>query len=325
MKFDTPSLNITKSTYFGWFLRWFDNNLTPRDNSNAIDWPRVIPFILLHIACLGPIWVGCSGFAIKFAIGLYCLRIFAIGGFYHRYFSHKTFETNRFWQCVFAVIALTAIQRGPFWWAAHHRDHHLHSDKPEDAHSPHQHGFWFSHMGWFLCKKYFHYNPERIRDFYRFPELRWLDRFDVVVPILFGIGIYCLGNYLEYAKPELNTNGMQLFIWAFCISTVCVFHATFTINSLCHCFGTRPFKTNDHSRNNFLFAIYTFGEGWHNNHHHYPISVRQGFRWWEIDVTYYLLLLLEKLGIIHSLKHPPKKLLYAQKDLSSTNLAPEGE
>lgn len=293
------------------FLRWFDNDLTPRSSSMRVDWARVVPFVLIHLGCFAVLWTGYSSFAIKLAIFLYCIRIFSIGAFYHRYFAHKAFQTNRFWQTFFTITALMAVQRGPLWWAAHHRDHHSHSDQPEDAHSPHQHGFWFSHMGWFLCKKYFHYNPDRIRDFARFPELRWLDRFDVVVPILFGIGLYVLGDFVGSAYPEWGTSGWQVLVWGFCISTVCVFHATFTINSLCHCFGSRPYPTHDFSRNNLLFALYTFGEGWHNNHHHYPISARQGFKWWEIDFTYYLLRLLEYVGVVHSLKHPPKELCLA--------------
>lgn len=316
MKYSAPLLFI---------LRWFDNDLTPHSDSRKIDWPRVIPFFLIHLACFSVFWVGVSAFAVKLAIGLYALRIFSIGAFYHRYFSHKAFQTNRFWQCIFAILGLTAIQRGPLWWAAHHRDHHIYSDLPEDPHSPYQQGFWFSHMVWFLCKKYFHYNPDRIKDFAKFPELRWLDRFDVVVPILLGVGIYCLGDYLAWAKPEYHTNGLQLFVWGFCISSVFVFHATFTINSLCHCFGTQPYKTKDDSRNNFLFSLYTFGEGWHNNHHYYPVSARQGFKWWEIDLTYYLLKVMEKLRIIHSMKHPPRAFCQSRSVMVNSTLAPERE
>lgn len=313
---------IVKSTdklfvfIFSLLKRWFDNEATKEHiGSNTIDWTRIIPFIAIHLGCFAVFFVGVSQFAVFLALFLYVLRIFAIGGFYHRFFSHKTFQTNRFWQFVFAVIGLTAVQRGPLWWAAHHREHHLVSDQAADAHSPVQHGFLWSHMGWFLSKKYFHYNKERIKDFSAFPELRFIDRFDMIIPLLFAVGLYLLGAYLEKAHPSLGTNGLQVFIWGFCISTVCVFHATFTINSLSHRFGKKVYPTKDQSRNNFLFSIFTFGEGWHNNHHYYPACARQGFRWWEIDLTYYLLLFLEKLKIIHSIRKPPKAIL-AKKRLS---------
>jgi stearoyl-CoA desaturase (delta-9 desaturase) len=306
-------INKLKSTIKGLphlLLRWVDNQLTPEHTGpNQVDWGRILPFVGIHLACFGVIWVGVSAFACWFALFLYGLRIFAIGGFYHRYFSHKTFQTNRFWQFIFAILGMTAIQRGPLWWAAHHRDHHLHSDKPEDAHSPSQHGFWWSHMGWFTSKKYFHYNKTRIKDFSAFPELRFLDRFDVIVPIGFGIAIYGLGELINAYFPTLGTNGLQLFVWGFCISTVCVFHVTFTINSLLHCLGKKVYETGDTSRNNFLLALLTFGEGWHNNHHFYPACARQGFKWWQIDITYYLLLLLEKVRIIKNLRHPPLAVL----------------
>ena len=305
-------------------LRWIDNQATPvHIGPNKIDWARIIPFIGIHLACLGVFFVGYSAFALGLAVFLHALRVFAITGFYHRYFSHKTFKTNRFWQFIFAVIGLMAIQRGPLWWAAHHRDHHLVSDQEEDAHSPVQHGFLWSHVGWFLSKKYFHHNPSRIQDFNRFPELRFLDRFDVVVPILFGIGLYTLGEYLKVNSPQLHTSGLQLFIWGFCISTVCVFHATFTINSLSHCFGSRPHKTKDNSRNNLFLALLSFGEGWHNNHHFYPASVRQGFKWWQIDITYYLLLALEKFRIIKELRLPPASLVLEQGTVPKGNEIPD--
>lgn len=300
-------------------VRWFDNHSTPEHiGENQVDWGRIIPFIGLHLACLAVFWVGYSACALIVAIALYAIRIFAIGGFYHRFFSHKTFQTNRFWQFIFAILGMSAVQRGPLWWAAHHRNHHLVSDQAEDAHSPVQHGFLWSHMGWFLSKKFFHYNQDRIKDFSRFPELRFLDRFDVIVPISLGIILYVVGEYLASYHPQLNTNGMQLFVWGFCISTVCVLHVTFTINSLSHCFGSRPYETNDDSRNNIFLSMLTLGEGWHNNHHFYPACARQGFQWWEIDITYYMLLLLEKMRIIKNLRRPPSSIL-AKRFSSSAN------
>jgi stearoyl-CoA desaturase (delta-9 desaturase) len=239
----------------------------------------------------------------------YVIRIFFIGAFYHRYFSHRTYKANRFWQFVFAILGNSAAQRGPLWWAAHHRNHHKYSDEPEDVHSPKQHGFWRSHMGWFLTEQNYYYKPQYIKDLLRFPELVFLDRYDALVPLALGLGLYALGASLNHFAPHLHTSGWQLFIWGFCISTIAVFHTTASINSLSHKFGKRRYLTKDTSRNNFILAIFTLGEGWHNNHHHYPSTARQGFRWWEIDITYYMLVMMEKVGMIHDLRRLPKEVL----------------
>lgn len=292
-------------------LRWFDSEAASDhlDTTNTdFNWVRVLPFIGLHLACFGVIWVGFSPFAAWFAFGFFVLRMFAITGFYHRYFAHKTFRTNRFWQFIFAVLGASAAQRGPLWWAAHHRHHHQHSDQPEDLHSPHEQGFWWSHVGWFTCDAAFSTNNARVKDWLKFPELRLINRFDSIVPLACLLLIYGLGEWLALAHPHLGTNGPQLVVWGFFISTVAVFHGTVSINSLAHVWGKRRFETRDDSRNNFWLALITLGEGWHNNHHRWPGSARQGFRWWEIDITYYGLWLLEKMHIIHDLKPIPEKI-----------------
>lgn len=289
---------------------WLDNDAlaenayTQQDKEN-IDYWRVIPFVALHLACFALFWVGYSTFALIFAIALYALRMFAITGFYHRYFSHKAFQTSRAGQFVFAVLGATAVQRGPLWWAAHHRHHHSHSDEESDAHSPVQHGFLWSHIGWFLSRNNFHTQLERVKELAKFPELRFLDRFDVLIPTIFAIAIFGLGMLLEKYAPSLGTNGWQLLVWGFVLSTVVLYHATFSVNSLSHTWGKRRYATRDHSRNNFLIAIFTLGEGWHNNHHHYPGSASQGFYWWEIDFTYYGLRLMSSLGLIWNLRKVP--------------------
>jgi stearoyl-CoA desaturase (delta-9 desaturase) len=234
----------------------------------------------------------------------------AITGFYHRYFSHKSFKTTRVAQFLFAVIGASAAQRGPLWWASHHRHHHIHSDEVEDAHSPKQHGFWWSHIGWFTSKDNFSPKFERIPDLQVFKELCWLDRFDVLVPLLLAGSLYVVGFLLETYIPDLKTSGAQLLVWGFFISTIVLYHATYTVNSLAHQFGNRRYQTKDDSRNSFLIALITFGEGWHNNHHHYPRSVRQGFFWWEVDITYYFLRALAAMGIIWDLKLVPEKYKY---------------
>lgn len=298
-------------------VSWFDNaevEFAPGAAESSIDWPRVIPFVLLHLACLGVIWVETSWFAVVFAIILYAIRMFAITGFYHRYFAHKTFQTSRVGQFVFALLGNTAVQRGPLWWAAHHRNHHVNADKPTDEHSPVQHGFLWSHMGWFLSRDNFATRLDRVKELAKFPELRFLDRFDIVVPIVFAISIFLLGDWLEHSAPHLNTNGWQLFIWGFVISTIALYHGTFTVNSLAHVWGKRRYATRDHSRNNWFIAIITLGEGWHNNHHHYPGAAKQGFYWWEFDFTYYGLKLMAACGLIWNLRTVPIEIRESQKE-----------
>jgi stearoyl-CoA desaturase (Delta-9 desaturase) len=287
---------------------WLDNSHYDANTNVAaheIDWPRVIPFVALHLACFGIIFVGFSWFALLFALALYVIRMFAITAFYHRYFAHKAFKTSRIGQLIFAILGATAVQRGPLWWASHHRNHHAHSDEQTDAHSPYQHGFLWSHIGWFLSRANFSTQLDRVKELAHFPELRFLDRFDIIIPIALGASIYGLGETLQIAAPHLNTNGLQLFVWGFIVSTVLLYHGTFCVNSLAHVWGKRRYATRDHSRNNALIALITLGEGWHNNHHHFPGSAKQGFYWWEIDFTYYGLKVLAALGIIWDLKMVP--------------------
>ncbi len=292
-------------------LKWFDSARVPSKGlaespfADTVDWARIVPFILLHAACLLVLVVGVSPVAVLVAAIAYFVRMFAITGFYHRYFSHRSFKTSRAAQFIFGVLGAAAVQRGPLWWAAHHRHHHAHSDKPDDAHSPIAHGFLRSHMSWFLSRKGFTPDLRRVRDLQQFPELRWLDRFDLLVPVLLAVGMFGLGVLLERVAPQLGTNGWQMLIWGFFISTVVCSHATYTINSLSHVFGRQRYRTGDASRNNFWLALLTLGEGWHNNHHHYPSAARQGFYWWEVDITFYVLKLLSWLGIIWDLRPVP--------------------
>jgi stearoyl-CoA desaturase (delta-9 desaturase) len=292
------------------FLRWFD---TAGDDAadagpDRIDWLRVLPFIGMHAMCLGVFVVGVSWFAAGTALLLYGLRMFAITGFYHRYFSHKAFKTSRPVQFAFALLGSMSVQRGPLWWAAHHRNHHRHSDTEHDIHSPVTRSFFWSHMGWFLTRRGFRTDRSVIRDLEKFPELRWLDRYDVLLPVALAVALFLLGGWLERNHPGLGTSGPQLLVWGFFVSTVVLFHVTVTINSLAHRWGTRRYPTADHSRNNGLLALLTFGEGWHNNHHHFPGSARQGFFWWELDLTYYGLRALAALGLVWDLRPVPTNL-----------------
>ncbi len=306
--------------------RWVDSGVTPCAQEDAsglrrIDWVRTVPFMALHLACLGVVAVGWSPFAVGVAVALYALRMFAITGFYHRYFSHRAFRTSRGMQLLFALAGAAAVQRGPLWWASHHRHHHANSDHASDQHSPEQHGFFWSHIGWFLSRANFATRGEWVRDLARYPELRFLDRFDIVVPLALAAGLFAAGEWLAAVAPGLGTNGWQLLVWGFAISTVVLYHATFTINSLAHRVGRRRYATNDSSRNNWLLALLTFGEGWHNNHHHYPGAARQGFRPWEVDLTYYGLCALRGCGLIWGLRPVPARLRDARPEPGRTGPA----
>ena len=303
--------------------RWFDSytdSATEQDShAHRIDWLRTIPFIALHLAALLVFVVGWSPVALIIAVALYALRMFAITGFYHRYFSHKAFRTSRIIQFIFAAIGASAAQRGPLWWAAHHRMHHVNSDTPNDEHSPRRHGFIWSHMGWFLSRRNFATRLNKVPDFARFPELRFLDRYDILMPALLAASLYGLGELLSLHWPQLGTSGVQLLVWGFVISTLVLYHVTFTINSLAHRIGHRRYETRDDSRNNLLLALLTFGEGWHNNHHFYPGSARQGFAWWEIDITYYLLRAMQAVGLIHDLRPVPLRVLAQRSETRITS------
>jgi stearoyl-CoA desaturase (Delta-9 desaturase) len=272
------------------FVAWLDNRAAPsRGDPHGIDWFRVAPYLALHLGCLAVLWVGVSAASIWVAAALYALRMFAITAFYHRYFSHRAFRASRAAQFFFALVGATAAQRGPLWWAAHHRNHHAHSDRRADVHSARHHGFLWSHVGWFLARENFATRIELVADLARYPELRFLDRYDAVAPAALGVVLYALG-------------GWQMLVWGLCISTVALHHATFTINSLAHRFGSRRYATHDDSRNNAWLALLTFGEGWHNNHHRHPGSARQGLYWWEIDLTWLGLRGLSALGVVRDLR-----------------------
>ena len=298
--------------------RWVDSGAVPDPAAEAlprsVDWPRVVPFVAVHLGCLGAFWTGYSATAIAVAVALYVLRMFAITAFYHRYFAHRAFRTSRAAQFAFALLGASAVQRGPLWWAAHHRHHHAHADRPADCHSPTEHGFFWSHVGWFLARENFPTRAALVRDLARYPELRWLDRYDVVVPVALAALLFVAGEWLESALPALGTDGWQLLVWGFCISTVVLWHATFTINSLAHRFGRRRYETRDDSRNNAWLALITLGEGWHNNHHRYPASARQGFYWWELDLSWYGLRLLGWLGIVEGLRPVPAAIRDSHRD-----------
>jgi stearoyl-CoA desaturase (delta-9 desaturase) len=308
MENKTPSL-------FGKIVSWFDTHEQAKlveGHADQEKWVFPFPFVLMTVSTLAVFLVGFSWTALAVAVFLYVIRMFGITGVYHRYLSHKTYKTSRFMQFLLVLLGNSAAQRGPLWWAAHHRHHHRFSDTPEDTHSPSQKGFWDAHWLWWSRRKNVATRVELVPDLAKYPELMFLDRFDSIVPLAMGALLFPIGMALNRYFPGLGTNGLQLFVWGFVVSTVVLFHGVATINSLSHVFGSRRFQTTDTSRNNWFLAIITLGEGWHNNHHHYCNSTRQGFFWWEIDITYYGLKMLEKLGLVWDLKPVPARMLRRQ-------------
>ncbi len=261
-----------------------------------IGWLGATPFILIHVLALGAIWTGVTPAAAVCCAVLYFVRMFAVTGAYHRYFSHRTYKTSRAFQFVLAFLAQSSAQRGVLWWGAHHRHHHRWSDQKEDIHSVAQDGFWYSHVLWIFERNNQETDYNRIRDFAKYPELRFLDRFHLIPPVVMGTVVFL-------------TLGASGLFFGFFVSTVLLWHGTFTINSLSHVFGNRRFPTTDHSRNNWLLAIITLGEGWHNNHHRYCGSTRQGFYWYEYDITYYILKALSFVGLVWKLQPVPQSVL----------------
>ena len=299
------------NTAFTTFAQWLDSDYRREDAPDPatlpskVDWQRTLPFIFLHVGCIPVFFVGINTTVVVAAVFLYVIRMFAITGFYHRYFSHRTFKTSRFAQFLFAVLGNSSMQRGPLWWAATHRHHHRYSDHEEDVHSPVVSGFAWSHLGWLTSMKNFPTAYRSVPDLAKFPELVFLNRYDQTVPFVYGLVMLGIGWLLEKYAPSLGVTMGQFFIWTFFISTTVLLHGTLFINSLAHVWGNRRYQTEDQSRNSWFLAIVTLGEGWHNNHHHYPHSTRQGFYWWEFDVTYYGLKVLSWLGIVWDLRPVP--------------------
>lgn len=274
-------------------------SMTAVEVARAKGWRRTyfnlgaIPYWSIHAAAIaGVVLTGWSWRGAALALALYVPRMFFVTGAYHRYFSHRSYKTSRWFQFVLGLGAVLTAQRGPLWWAWHHRLHHKHSDAPADFHSVRQSGFWWSHQGWILSGDLNDTDYARVRDLAKYPELVWLDRWWMLPLVAFGVLTAVVG-------------GWSGFVWGFCVSQVLCWHATYTINSLAHVWGRRRFATSDDSRNNFVLALLTMGEGWHNNHHHYQVSARQGFFWWEVDITYYMLRALAAVGLIWDLHGVP--------------------
>jgi stearoyl-CoA desaturase (delta-9 desaturase) len=268
----------------------------PVPGSRRVRPTAVAGFALVHLLALGVFWVGFSWLGVALCIASYYLRMFAITAGFHRYFSHRTFRLARLPQFLLAFLGQTSAQKGVLWWASNHRHHHRYSDRPEDIHSPIHRGFWWAHIGWILAVDYEKTDLSRVPDLAKYPELRWLDRHQFLPTVVYAVALY-----LAFGWTGL--------FWGYFLSTVVLWHGTFTINSLMHLIGRRAYATTDDSRNSFFFAVLTMGEGWHNNHHRYAAAARQGFFWWEVDATYDVLWVMARLGLIRDLRPPPRHVL----------------
>lgn len=261
-------------------------------------WLGSAPFFILHGLPFLAIWTGVHWQDVACCVILYVTRMFGVTAGYHRYFSHRSYKTSRVFQLLLALLAMSSAQRGVLWWAAHHRHHHRFSDTPWDVHSPIRGGFWHAHVLWILDANNDPTDLSRVRDLVRFPELLWLNRFWYVPPVVLGAAV-------------AFTLGWSGLLIGFALSTVLVWHGTFAVNSLAHVFGRRRYETEDTSRNSWILALVTLGEGWHNNHHHHMSSARAGFLWWEVDVTYYILRALATIGVVWDIREPTAAALAA--------------
>jgi stearoyl-CoA desaturase (delta-9 desaturase) len=271
------------------------DSATHLDDGDIV-YPSAVPFVLAHLACFGALWSGVTATSLWLAFGLYWMRMFAVTGGYHRYFSHRTYKTSRVMQFVLALLAQSTAQKSVLWWASKHRHHHRHADTELDVHSPVHTTFVYSHLGWIFSRQHHRFDSTTIADLTKFPELRLLHRFELAPAILLALLCYGIDGWAGLFVG---------FFW----STVAVYHGTFCINSLAHVHGDKDYVTGDESRNNWWLAIITMGEGWHNNHHAYQYSVRQGFRWWQWDPTFYIIAGLSKLGLFWDLKAPPQAIV----------------
>ena len=272
--------------------------LSSPDEAGRVSRVMVASFLLVHVAALGVFLIPFEAWYVGLAVGLYYLRMFGVTAGYHRYFAHRSYKTSRIFQFLLAWLAVSSAQKGVLWWVAHHREHHRYADLPEDVHSPVRRGFWYAHVGWIFAPRNVETNMARVADLARFPELLWLERWQLLPPITLAAGLLLWG-------------GLPVVLWGFFVSTTLLWHGTYTINSLAHLFGSRRYPTRDDSRNNWFLALLTLGEGWHNNHHFYRPAANQGFFWWEFDPTFYILKMLSWMRLIWDVRTPPKHVLEA--------------
>ena len=286
-----------------------------------------IGFLVIHMVPLLGFWTGATAFDWILCAFLYFFRMFWITGGYHRYFAHRSYNTSRFFQFVIAFMAQTSLQKGALWWAAHHRVHHRTSDTPKDPHSMKLYGFWYSHVGWIVGPDYKTTDYKTISDYAKFPELVWLNKYHLIPPTILALLVMALGGIVNGGSITMMFShaGMSSLVIGFFLSTVILFHGTFSINSIMHKFGKQRYESGDESRNNLILALVTLGEGWHNNHHYYEVAARQGFFWWEIDITFYILKVLSWFGIVWDIKGVPDHIKHSKNKAEAKELAKQAK
>jgi stearoyl-CoA desaturase (delta-9 desaturase) len=284
--------------------------MSTRSSDDRIGFVETIPFAAVHVlAVAGVVYYGWSWSGFALAMSVYAVLMFAVTAGLHRYFSHRSYKTGRVFQFVLAVLGTITAQKGVLWWAAHHRHHHKHSDEPDDVHSPIQRGFWWAHVGWILVERHNDIRWDKIPDLARYPELRWLQKHEMKFVVGFAAAMFVV--------PQLfGVSGAWSLLWGFFVMQTLLWHGTFTINSFTHLWGRKRYASGDHSRNSLLFALITHGEGWHNNHHYYQRSTSQGFYWWEIDVSYYVLKMLSWTRLVWDVSRPPRHVRDARQPLT---------
>lgn len=258
----------------------------------------IVAFWAVQASALLVFTVPCSWALVGLWAASHFIRAVGLTLAFHRYFAHRAFQMNRVTRFVWTFIGTAAMQKGPLWWAGHHVNHHRFSDREGDPHSPSQSGFYYAHIGWFLedtrNDRLEASNPV-MRDFSKEAEIAWLDRYHVVPPLVLAAAVFLAG-------------GLPWLVWGFCLPTVTLAHSTFAINTINHMFGWRRFDTRDESRNNPLTALLAVGEGWHNNHHRYQRAARNGFYWWEVDVTWYIIRAMAAVGLAWNVQPVPRRI-----------------
>ncbi|WP_109830594.1 acyl-CoA desaturase [Reichenbachiella versicolor] len=285
----------------------------------------IFGFLLFHLVPLLAIYTGATAFDWALCIFLYFYRMFWITGGYHRYFAHRSYRTSRFFQFIIAFMAQTSVQKGALWWASHHRVHHRKSDTYDDPHSMKHYGFWYSHIGWIMSKEFKPTHYKLISDYSKYPELVWLNKYHLVPPIILALGVMALGGIVNGGSIDMmfTSAGTSSLLIGFFLSTAILFHGTFSINSIMHKLGRQRYESGDESRNSLILALVTLGEGWHNNHHYYEVAARQGFFWWEIDITWYILKAFSFVGLIWDMQSVPKHIKYSKNKEDAKRLAKE--
>lgn len=263
------------------------------------NWYHILFFAPLHLGALLALFP--AFFSWK-AVGVALLLYWVTGGLgitlgFHRLLTHRSFATPKWLEYFLALCGTLACQGGPFDWVGIHRQHHLHSDQELDPHDSNK-GFWWSHINWMF------YNspgldevPKFIKDIADDPVYQFLHKNMVFLQVCLGLFLLWLG-------------GWSFVVWGVFVRLVFVWHCTWFVNSATHKFGYRTYESGDRSTNCWWVALLTYGEGWHNNHHAFQYSARHGLKWWEIDLTWMTIQLLQALGLATNVKLPPEKAVH---------------